>query len=1151
MIRSLIFFFSFLLALFATVAALPLLVDKVHLEKSLSLALGTDVTLERIETLSLLPSPRIETSGMRVLESEDPEQLLLQGAQRGLSPAMLGLTEADSITLRLSWRRFLADGGLDSLVLRGAKLAPQLENARLMPFVRRLASRSQGAEIEVQDTLVTPSRAGASLPSFHIEQLTIRTNGEGDRLVSGRVHVQSSDPNQDRAPVAVGIELSLKPLRYLGDGLLQSFDLRLSSNAASSPLGALSANVVGSMQFEEGKAPRLSATLVVRDGQELVPKDAGPILQARLSWQDEALSMTEIAANVSGWQLSGNYWPAGLASEEQAAGLNLVATGLPSRIESLEVLPQRLAVLREDLDRAFSLLALVGLGDLPVGLQVPRADFGELFVEDLDLVMRRDPAGYAFERLAFNTIANGRFEGRAGHLGDGGLVLEGQFSCSSPSVMLAELGLQTADLRQRSSLPELLAEGRLNLTPDGVNLELERLALAGDSIRLALKKSGDAPWQFEAEGARLNADYLNQDLAPTHGLAEAPVAWLEQRLAGLPDFDAKLNLTDLTVGGLPLGQVQGSLAWRAKDAALTIGRDASESQKAQAFQISNVLDAALAVRGQVWFSAGPQGGIEALHQFAMVVNANNDRAFLPNRLVRDLGALANAATPFGIFAPSTATGLQGLSLSASLGSSTPPSTVVRLRSQFRDGSAIEIATAIALEGRLAEQTQRPLSAVWSVKNARGLDLKAHLGPDLAQLVPVGVTALEGRLEPGLDASSYAVSMQVAGDAAQGKIEIETYPSTTLSQSQAQARSPINQLDWVLDYDLSGIALPSQASDALLLDQPQNELSITGQLSVHQRPDGLKLTAQNARLAGLEISSLDLLVPPVSAGSAAGVSGAIHLARLQLGGPGGGDAVALWPLESLSGHRFSVNLGIDRLGLGGLWLSEVDLTALSDGVTVGVQPVTARLGQQALSGQMRLSLGILPQLQVNARIDALRHLTSVKGTPLDLEVSVTSGITALGTNLASMIQNANADLEVGGFAMVRASQPLTLLADYAGRLALDLGPAKALRLQELIFDALANKSLPLSGRMRWVDGVLRSSAGLRLGGDTNYLRLSGRLSVAGEGSNGQNLEQQPLNSQELDLDLSLFGDDDLIPKAALEITGTARRPRFQAFGSALD
>lgn len=1141
MIRSLIFLFSFLLAAFVAIAALPRLVDKVHLEKSLSLALGTDVTLETVDSFRLLPSPRIKTSGMRVLDSDDPDLALLQDSQRGFSPAMLGLSEAESITLRLSWQRFLADGSLDSLVLSGAKLAPQLDNDRLLPLVRRLASRAQGAEIEVRDTEVTPGRSGMNLPAFRIEQLTIRTNGEGDRLVAGRIHLAGS-PEQPQS-TAVGIELTLKPIRYLGDGLLQSFDLRLLSSEASSPFGALNASLVGSMQFEDGKAPRLSATLVVKDQAST----AEPIMQARLSWQDETLSVTEIAASLAGWQLAGNYWPQALASEDQPAGLTLTASGLPAPVADLGALPQSLQDLRGALERAFSLLELVGLGDMPVALQLPRANFGKLFVEDMDLVLRRSQQGFTFDRLSFNTIANGRFEASAGRLSDQGLALEGRFSCSSPSVMLAELGMQTADLRQRSSLPELVAEGRLSLAPEAVTLDLSRLVLAGDSMRVRLDKQGSAAWQISASGGRLNADYLNQDLAPTQGLAEAPAEWLEQRLAGLPSFDVDLDLADLTVGGLTLGSVQGQIAWRPQDGVLTLGKSASDESQAQALRIGDLLDAALDVRGQVWFSTAPQGGIEALHQFAMVAQANNDRAFLPNRLIRDLGSLANAATPFGLFVPSTAAGVQGLSLRSILGTSQPPSTVVRLNAAFRDGTSVELAAALDAKGGLAAQAQRPLSAIWSIKNAAGLDLPAYLGPDLAQLLPLPMTALEGRQDPGQDPGSYLLRLQTNANTAQGQIEIETYASSTVGLPTDLAL--VNQLDWILDYDLSGIAPPSQASEALLLDQPQSDFALRGQVSVAQRADGLQLSASNAEIAGLELRALDVTLPRLGdAGGTGRLSGDIRLGALRLAGLGDADPLALWPLEALSGRKFSLNLGLERLDLGGFSLAQVDATALSDGVTLSLQPLSARLGTQPVSGQARLSLGILPQLQLNAQVDGLRQSASVKGTPIELEVGLVASVNALGTNLASMVKNANAELEVSGFGMLRASQPLTLLADYAGRLALDLGPAKALRLQELVFDALANKTLPLSGRLRWVDGALRSSGGLRLGAESDYLRISGRLAVAGKGANG---DGQDLGSRDVDLDISLFGDDDLIPKAALEMTGTARRPRFQAFGSALD
>ncbi len=1169
MTRTILFVLSLLAAIFATFAALPSLVDKVHLERSLSLALGTDVELESVERFSLLPSPRIKTRGMRVVGNQDLELMAQQDLLQGFTPRMLGLSEAESITLGLSWKRFLTDGSLESFVLSGAKLAPLLDNDLLAPLVRQLSSRSQGAEIKVNDTEVAITRDGQELPPFHIESLTIETNDQGDRLVSGKIDVEVESQGQEPRSLTLDVTIALKPLRRLGESLIQSFDLEIKTAAseglANIGVERIRANLIGSMQFEENKLPRLSATLAVHNDGAL--GEQVPLVQARLAWQNEALSLTEIQADIAGWRLNGNYWPASLPHEELKPGLHLVAADLPNLISDVADLPGHLQILRSDLDRAFGLLDLIGLRGLAVNLSLPRTGFGKLLLENLDLTIRQEGEGYRFDRLSFDSIAGGRFEATAGSLTDR-LLLEGLFTCASPSVMLAELGLQNADLRQRSSLPELRALGRLSLAPGDMALSLERLSLAGDSFGLAVAKHGQEPWQFQAGDGVLNADYLNQDLAPTKGLGEDPMVWLARRLQGLPSFDARVSFGNLAVGSLPLGAVSGALSWRADTAALTLG----EPETGANFRIQDLLGADIQARGLVQYGQAPtiaasgsdaigqnatrkdsagqtatELGITGLDRFELSLTANGERAFMPNRLMRDLGALMNSAGPLTLYTPAMALGLNKLLLTASSDDSSGSSTTVELRSSHLDGSVLAVNARLVPVTSLAAGAQIPQAAVWAVSRAEGLELDSILGADLARLIPLRMTSLTGRTngDPGsgryfLQLSSDAAS--TGGQALPSSVFVDTYPS--LFGGAADQLAAIDRLDWIVDYDLKGLPMLAALDGQRLLDQPQQAtLAIKGQLTVEQAAEGLVLSAGDVEMAGLRVRSLNLLLPRV--GQARGnrvLSGDIAIEEIglranPLDGAGlAGGLLASLPLEILSNQSFTLNLVVDDITLGGLALRDLDLTLLSDGVTLTASRYAAQLASEQVTGQGRVSLGILPQLQLSAEVPRLRQSLIVKGTPIELESQVIADVTGLGSTLADMIANANIGIELNGRAAIRASLPALLLPDYGDRLARDLGEVKRDRLLQLFYDALANKTLPLTGRLRWIDGALRSSSGVQLGEDQDYLRISGRMSLA---------------DQELDLDLSLFGDDALIPAAALEMTGRTAAPRFQAFGSALD
>lgn len=1156
MTRSILFVISLLVAIFATIAALPRLVDKVHLERSLSLALGTDVELETVERFSLLPSPRIKTRGMRVVGSQDLELMARQDLLQGFTPRILGLSEADSITWGLSWKRFLTDGSLESFVLSGAKLAPLLNNDLLAPLVRQVASRSQGATIKVEDTEVAITRDGRALPPFHIQSLTIETNEEGDRLVTGTIDLEVENEGKAGQTINLEVGIALKPLRRLGESLIQSFDLEIktAAGAALSQTGieSLSANLVGSMQFEENKLPRLSATLVVNDAADA---EASPLIQARMAWQDEALSLTEIQANFAGWQLGGSYWPEGQPHEELQPGLHLVAADLPTTVGNVADLPKTLAALRADLDRAFSLFDLVGLRGLAVNLSLPRTGLGKLLLENVDLEIRQQDQGYRFERLSFDSLAGGRFEATAGSLTDT-LVLEGLFTCASPSVMLAELGLQNSDLRQRSSLPELRALGRLELAPGSMKLDLDRLSLAGDSFALSVTKQDQQPWQILAGQGILNADYLNQDLAPTQGLSDDPMVWLAQQLQRLPSFDARVAFADLAVGSLPLGAVSGAVSWRAPEAELLLGRAAALGQADSVnddgfFQIDDLLGAKIAASGQVRYNPGMAGGttdnaggaIVALDGFSLDITSKGERAFLPNRLMRDLGGLINSAGPMTLFTPSMALGLRQLVMTAGASEDGSPGTLIQLRSSFLDGSGLALNTKLQSQLALVEAVRQPEAAVWVVSRAEGLDLASILGSDLARLVPVTMTSMQGRTNGDPGSGRYFLQLSAEASSPDGQslassVFVDTYPSL-VGAASGQARA-MSQLDWIMDYDLKALPTLANLDDQRLLDQPQTTAAIKGQLTVEQAPEGLRLRANDAEIAGLQVSGLDLLLP--RAGQEQGtrsLSGDIAVEAMDLSANplvGSGQVLAALPLEFLANQSFQLNVAVDDARVSGLALRDLDLTLLSDGVSLEARRFSAQLGNEQITGQGQVSLGILPQLKLSAEISKLRQSVIVKGTAVEMEAQVLADVTALGGDLASMIQNANVGLELNGRGLVRASEPQQLLPEFASRLALDLGQDKSQRLLQLFFDALANKTLPLTGRLRWIDGALRSSSGVQLGEDQDYLRLSGRMSFA---------------DQELDLDLSLFGDDALIPMAALEITGRSSAPRFQAFGSALD
>ncbi len=1154
MTRSILFVLSLLAAIFATIAALPRLVDKVHLERSLSLALGTDVELESVERFSLLPSPRIKTRGMRVIGNQDLELMARQDLLQGFTPRILGLSQAESITLGLSWKRFLTDGSLESFEMSGAKLAPLLNNDLLMPLVRQLASRSQGAKITVNDTEVAISRDGQALPPFHIQSMNIETNEDGDRLVTGVVDVVVQNQGAGERALTLDLAIALKPLRRLGESLIQSFDLEITTAAgaalAQTGVERLSAKLVGSMQFEDDKRPRLSATLSVRDAD--TAKDARPLMQARMAWQDEALSLTEIEADLAGWRLNGDYWPEGQPHDELQAGLHLVAADIPTRVAAVADLPESLQALRRDLDRAFDLFDLVGLRGMAVNLSLPRTGFGKLLLENVDLEIRQQDQGYRFERLSFDSIAGGRFEATAGTLSET-LVLEGLFTCASPSVMLAELGLQNADLRQRSSLPELRALGRLDLAPGDMNLALDRLSLAGDSFALSVAKRGQEPWQIQAGPGLLNADYLNQDLAPTEGLGNDPMAWLAQQLGRLPSFDARIAFGDLAVGSLPLGAVSGAVSWRAPEGRLMLGQaaalgKASSANEAELFQIDDLLGAKIATRGQLDYGAGSSDDISSLQEFSLEISAKDERAFLPNRLMRDLGGLINSAGPMTLFTPSMALGLRQLELTASAAEDGAAGTLLQLRSSYMDGSILALNAKLQDQARLAEAAAQPQAAVWVASRAEGLDLASMLGGDLAGLVPMRMTSLRGRTngDPGSGRYFLQLSADTPGEDGQSltsSVFVDTYPS--LDSTASGQAGAMNQLDWIIDYDLKGLATLVNLDDQRLLDQPQTTTAIKGQLTVEQAAEGLRLSASDAQIAGLQINNLALLVPRADQDPGnRSLSGDIAIDAVSLASnpraagslPGGGQVLAALPLELLENQSFKLNITVDDAQVSGLPLRDLGLTLLSDGLSLEARRFSAQLGDEQITGQGRVSLGILPQLQLNAEISKLRQSLIVKGTAIEMEAQVLADITALGGDLAGMISNANVGIELNGRGLVRASKPQQLMPAFAKRLVLDLGQDKSQRVLQLFFDALANKTLPLTGRLRWIDGALRSSSGLQLGDEQDYLRMSGRMSFA---------------DQELDLDLSLFGDDALIPKAALEMTGRSSAPRFQAFGSALD
>lgn len=1076
MLRSILFCLSFLLSLVAALWALPKLAETEHLEAALSSALGAEISIDGEADLRLWPTPKLMASKVSAAKAE-PNSLA----------STLGLVSADQVSAELSWPLL----ALKDFKLAGGVLKPDVSGGNYDPIIDRFLARAANTSVDIKDTKLALSDAVGHPLDIEGLSLNLTPSDDGNRRVRGELVLNG-------APIA--FDGSLEPLSTLGQSKVQSTNIavrRLDETEDGERSLAFEGTFVGSFSFTQGEAPTIVGSLVSK--QAPGPGTFGST--SKVSVVDSAASLEDIRLDWGDWELAGKLDLA------DGGSLILDASDLASTFSGDDTIDDGIIALRKQLDRAYEQLAKLALPDIPLSITVNALQFGPISAESIKARIRpnAERTGYIFDRLRFDTSANGLFVSNGSTLGEE-LVLKGSFTSASPSIFLKQLGFEAEDPRIRSNLPDLTALGEFRYRPKALgatwSADFPEVTLQNESFSLIASQDQGGEIKISALGTSLLADYLEQDLAPTQGLAEQPLAWLEQRLDQLPPFTAELSFSDLRLGSLNLGRSAGQIAWDGQKLALSETKQAPNA--AQALRIDNLYDSTFEAKGDLVFAQTDQGLVfDTFEAFEMSLGqSERSMAKMVESLTTKIDTLARQSSPFKLTPDLGQNWLTKLAIS--MNPVGDQGEVDALMTQnFSDGSSLEALARLSKTEGADWQAQ---VGTWGLQKAAGLDLAQLTTPELAKFVPVAFTRLRGALNNPKFADQIFLDFR---SESQDSLQIIVPASPELGKEVS-----------------AGLKIIGRTTS----DNQNRIPEIVGQVSLSDLGDGYQISSDNLLVDGLR-TGFDLSIPhdPNSISR-----GQLSLGQVDLSSTSAQRSLLSLALAPLEEMPFNLDLSVESLTLDGQTdIQNLTAFLLSDGNQLQMIGLEASMDAAQLAVAGTLSLGLLPRLEMTLDVTDSQIDLDLFGSQFLYQGAVQSEISSIGGTLGKLLESASLQADFNGqLTMMGGDDRLGL--DLIPELDAQLGEATRKQLQTLFGRVLLAPDLAVTGSLRYIDTVLRSS-GLQASAQAGTVKVTGRMNTA---------------EQSTDSDVSVFFDDPLIPAAALELEGALANLVLRAFGTLL-